>query len=434
MATTRFYLDLRGRAKDGKGSIVITIYHNRTTAMIPTGIRVAPNEWDGNHIKGVPGSDALNARLAEKKSSVDRSIAYLSIDPDRSDRFDSMTAPQIKQAIAEKKVVKPVHLVSDMFTEYLVRDIKEGTKEIYRTTLSKVLAFGGKTLKMEDINLKWLHQFERFLARTQGVNGRAIYLRSLRAVCNYAKHTGAVSTYPFENFSIKHEPTKKRSVSIEIFRKFLNHPAPANLCRYRDYFLLMFYLIGINSKDLLLASEKRIVNGRLEYIREKTHKKYSIKIEPEAEELLKKYRGERYLLEAMDHCKHYKNFVHEMNDKLKEIGDVRWEMVPDPEDLFGTPRLLKTITPVIPEISTYYARHCWATFAYEVGISLDVISQALGHSSGNRTTLIYVKFNQEAVDVANRRVIDYLLSEDPNPPVPLSESSNSSTSSSSNSG
>ena len=248
---------------------------------------------------------------------------------------------------------------------------------------------------MEDINLKWLHQFERFLAKTQGVNGRAIYLRSLRAVCNYARHTGVISTYPFENFSIKQEPTKKRSVSVELFRKFLSYPAPPHLARYRDYFYLMFLLIGINSKDLLLASEKQLVNNRLEYIREKTHKKYSIRIEPEAEELLNRYKGESHLLEAMDRCKHYKSFAHEMNDALKEIGDVRWEMIPDPDDLFGTPQLKKIITPVIPEISTYYARHCWATFAYEAGVSLDIISQALGHSAGNRTTLIYVKHDQK---------------------------------------
>ena len=349
--------------------------------MIPTGIRVAPNEWDGNHVVRVSGCDAINARLAEKKSSVDRSIAYLSID---SDRFDSMTAPEIKQAVSKKKVAQPVHLVSDLFAEYLTLDIKEGTKEIYRTTLSKVLSFGGKSLKMEDVNLKWLHQFERFLAKTQGVNGRAIYLRSLRAVCNYARHTGVISGYPFEHFSIRQEPTRKRSVSVELFRKFLDYPAPRHLARYRDFFLLMFYLIGINSKDLLLGLEKQIINGRFEYVREKTHKKYSIRIEPEAEELLKRYKGRNYLLEAMDKCKDYRNFAHEMNDKLKEIGEVRWEMVPDPEDLFGTPHLIKTITPVIPEISTYFARHCWATFAHEAGVPLDTISQALGHSSGNR--------------------------------------------------
>ena len=406
MATTRFYLDLRGRAKDGKGSIVITIYHNRTTAMIPTGIRVKPNEWDGNHVIRVVGSDAINAKLTEKKSSLDRSIAYLSID---SDRFDSMTAPQVKQAITEKKVVQPAHLVSDLFAEYLATDIKEGTKEIYRTTLSKVLSFGGKTLKMEDINLKWLHQFEKFLSKTQGVNGRAIYLRSLRAICNYALHTNVISSYPFWNFSIKQEPTRKRSVSVELFRKFLDYPTSERNAMFRDYFLLMFLLIGINSKDLLLACKDNLVNGRLEYIREKTHKKYSIRIEPEAEELLKKYKGKNYLLKAMDGCKHYKSFAHEMNDHLKMIGEEVVEMVPDPEDLFGTPRQIKTVKPIISGISTYYARHCWATFAYEAGIPLDVISQALGHSSGNRTTLIYVKYDQGKVDEANRKVIDFVL-------------------------
>ena len=405
MATTRFYLDLRGKAKDGKGSIVITIYHNRTTAMIPTGLRVAPNEWDGSHIKGIPGCDALNARLADKKSSVDRSIAYLSID----DRFDSMTAPQIKQAIIKKKSKPSVHLVSDLFMEYLSTDISEGTKDIYRATLSKVLAFGGKSLKMEDINLKWLHQFERFLSKTQGVNGRAIYLRSLRAVCNYAVHTNAVQEYAFRNFPIKQEETKKRSVSVDLFRKFLDCPTTEANGRYRDYFLLMFYLIGINSRDLLMARKEQINNGRFEYIRAKTHKRYSIRIEPEAEELLKRYEGKDYLLEAMDHCRLYRSFAHEMNDAMKEIGDVRWEMVPDPDDLFAPPKLERIVTPVIPEISTYYARHCWATFAYEAGVPLDIISQALGHSAGNRATMIYVKYDRDKVDEANKRVIDFVF-------------------------
>ena len=405
MATTRFYLDLRGKAKDGKGSIVITIYHNRTTAMISTGIRVAPREWDGTKVIRTELAEIINAGLNEKKGKIDKRVAVLSLD----DKFRKMTAVDIKTAILKDRPERfRAHFVSDLFAEYLSTDIKEGTKEIYRTTLSKVLAFGGKTLKMEDINLKWLHQFEKYLAKTQGVNGRAIYLRSLRAVCNYALHTNVISSYPFQNFSIRQEPTRKRSVSVQLFRKFLDYPASGRKAMFRDYFLLMFYLIGINSKDLLLARKGNLVNGRLEYIREKTHKKYSIRIEPEAEELLKRYEGSGYLLRAMDGCKHYKSFAHEMNDHLKMIGEELVEMVPDPEDLFGTPRLIKTVKPVIPGISTYYARHCWATFAYEAGVTLDVISQALGHSSGNRTTLIYVKYDQNKVDEANRIVIDFI--------------------------
>ena len=174
----------------------------------------------------------------------------------------------------------------------------------------------------------------------------------------------------------------------------------------------MFYLIGINAKDLFLAKKSSVVKGRLEYVREKTNKSYSIKIEPEAQKLINKYRSKgEYLLEVMDHYQHYENFLHHMNDILKEIGTIEWEMIPNPDDLFEQPKLEKHITPVIPGISSYFARHSWATFAYDLGISLDIISQALGHSFGNRTTLIYVKYDQDKVDSANRKVIDYILNQ-----------------------
>ena len=402
MASTKFYLDMRGKAADGKGTILIHIFHNRTMTTVSTGVRCTPQEWDGERIK-TSGSEALNALLQEKKVKIDKAIAILALD----DSFDCMSASDIKARITSVKPKVSGHLVSDLFAEYLATDISEGTKDIYRATLSKVLTFGGKSLKMENIDLKWLHQFEKFLSKTQGVNGRAIFLRSLRAVCNYSAHQYGLS-YPFVNFTIKQEPTRKRSVSVKLFKEFLDYPATEANRRYRDYFLLMFYLIGINSQDLLLARKEQTNNGRFEYIRAKTHKHYSIKIEPETEELLKRYEGKDYLLEAMDHCKLYRSFAHEMNDALKQIGEVKWEMVPDPDDLFAPPKLVKTITPIVPEISTYYARHCWATFAYEAGVSLDTISQALGHSAGNRTTLIYVKFDQSLVDEANRKVIDFV--------------------------
>ena len=70
MASTKFYLDLRGKAADGKGTILIHIFHNRTMTTVSTGIRVAPNEWDGERVK-TEGSEVINAKLADKKSSID---------------------------------------------------------------------------------------------------------------------------------------------------------------------------------------------------------------------------------------------------------------------------------------------------------------------------------------------------------------------------
>jgi len=404
MATTRFYLDLRGRAKDGKGSIVITIYHNHTTATVSTGVRVAPNEWDGFRVIRLVGSEALNVKLSTQKTGLDRRIALLSMD----DGFELMTASQIKSKVVSHPESSRVPTsLKDLFEDYMNTGMKEGTKEIYRTTLKKIQNYDNDA-NISDVNLKWLRGFDNYLARTQGINGRAIYLRSLRAVCNYALHIKAITSYPFENYKIKHEQTRKRSVSVEKFREFLNYPVPERLERYRDYFKLMFFLVGINSKDLLLAKKSSIVNGRFEYVRHKTGKHYSIKLEPEAVEIMGKYEGTDWLLDAMDTCKHYKSFAHDMNDALKEVGEIKWELVPQSDDLFAPPKLEKIVRPVIEGITTYYARHCWATFAYEIGISIDVIAQALGHSTENRTTMIYVKYDQSKVDEANRKVIDYV--------------------------
>ena len=405
MATTRFYLDLRGKAKDGKGSILITVYHNGASATIPTGIRVLPGEWNGSSVVKNSNASFLNARLTKLKSDIDRKIGILSLD----DAFESMTATQVKNNIVNKSVVRTkTSLVSDVFADYVSQPMQNGTRDIYYATLKKVLAFGGVGLRIESIDLKWLHKFDSFLAKNQSVNGRAIYLRSLRAVCNYAKRTKVIDGYPFENFKIKHEETRKRSVTVEQLRQFRDYNVAPHLEVYRDYFFLMFYLIGINSKDLFMAKKDAVIKGRFEYIRSKTHKKYSIKIEPEAQALLDKYAGKGWLVEAMDHCKDYRNYAHQMNDGLKEIGEISWEMIPNPDNLFEAPKVKKSITPVIEGISTYFSRHTWATLAYECGIPMDIISQALGHTTGNKTTLIYVRYDQCKIDEANRKVIDFL--------------------------
>lgn len=401
---TTYFLDMRSEAADGMGSIRLRIVHNRTSTTMRTGIRLFPYQWDGEKAVNHYEAEAINVRLQAFKMETDKAIILLSF----RDDYESLTAPEIKALIEKPKVAKTRHSIVALFNEYMeTTGISEGTKTIYKATLEKILLYSGD-VDISAINLKWLYGFENFLSRTQRTNGRAMYLRCLRAVCNYAVNTEVTENYPFANFSIKQEATRKRSVSVEKLREFIAYPVDKRTAMFRDYFLLMFYFIGVNAKDLLLAEHSAVEKGRFKYVRKKTGKMYSIKIEPEAEALLKRYSGKKYLLEAMDHCQGYKNFLHMMNDAIGNIGEVRWTMVQDENNLFAPPKLEKEIVPIIPDITSYYARHCWATFAYEIGIPLDVISQAMGHSVGNRTTLIYVKYDQTRVDEANRKVIDYL--------------------------
>ena len=68
----------------------------------------------------------------------------------------------------------------------------------------------------------------------------------------------------------------------------------------------------------------------------------------------------------------------------------------------------KEYDPLFPKISTYWARHSWATIASSLDISRDVIGHALGHGN-NTVTDIYIDFDQAKVDEANRKVLDWVL-------------------------
>lgn len=69
------------------------------------------------------------------------------------------------------------------------------------------------------------------------------------------------------------------------------------------------------------------------------------------------------------------------------------------------------MTPLDKKLTWYWARYSWATYAAELDIPKDTISEALGHSHGAKVTGIYIKYNRDKVDAANRRVIDYVLHE-----------------------
>lgn len=166
-------------------------------------------------------------------------------------------------------------------------------------------------------------------------------------------------------------------------------------------FMLLFYLCGINAVDLFRLTE--IHNSRIEYRRAKTGRLYSIKVEPEAMEIIEKYRGKTYLLDVLDKYADYKNFLHRLDRNLKLIGSVK--MVSSGK---ASGPMKKEYTGLFPKLSTYWARHTWATVAAELDIPKETIAAALGHEIGSSVTSIYIDFNQKKIDAANRKILDFL--------------------------
>ena len=260
-------------------------------------------------------------------------------------------------------------------------------------------------LAVADVTPKWLTGWDKFMERTMTVNSRAIHLRNIRAVIKYAIRNGSPASDPFAKYSIRREDTRHRALTPEQFKEIFTYPIPEKekeLQEYREIALLVFLLIGINVADLFEATE--LMGGRLEYIRRKTSRQYSIKVEPEAEKIINKYRGQRHLLRYADTNISHISLTKKLDKALKRIGPV--EYVPSNT---RNHQPIKVWHGLYPDISVYWLRHTWATFAARIGIPFDTIAKCLGH--GKKTvTDIYIDYDQQLIDDANRRVIDYALS------------------------
>lgn len=399
MTTTKFYLDTRGTASGKPSPLKLAITKKGKTALLCMDVQLLPTQWDRKAGKVIshPNKLFLNTYLGKRKQDVDNIILELIT----SGEIAGIDATGIKRKVQEMlspERMQPGNNFSSSFLQF-ANSKKEGTRQIYMYTYKRMLAYVGdemNRLKFEDITKEWLTRFDAFLQRTSpSKNARNIHLRNIRAVFNEAIDEGITSAYPFRRFKIRPVATVKRSLSTEQLRELFALHIEGHEKKYLDLFKLIFFLIGINIVDL--CKLRRITNGRVEYYRSKTNRLYSIKVEPEAMEIISKYKGEKYLLNILDRYSNYKDFRHRMNDNLKKLGHVE-------VGKHGK----KTFNPLFPALTTYWARHSWATIAASLDIPKETIAAALGHG-GNTVTDIYIDFDRRKVDEANRRVLDWVL-------------------------
>lgn len=408
MANIKFYLDGRNRKDGSPAALKIRISHRDTTSYFNLNIALHPGQWNEKTSKVVNRDDCrfLNSIIKSKVSIVENTIFKLNATGelynctatyirDKSIEADCPEEVQKKEPKTDKRKMFAHKLLSFAETRRA-----EGTRSSYRQTYIRLKEFDPDIDKrtFEDITKDYMLRFDAFLAKTNGINARNVYYRNIRAVFNDAIDDDLTTNYPFRKFKIKNEPTKKRSLTVEQLRTLRDFPCEEYQIKYRDIFMLMVYLLGVNAVDLFNASKESIVNGRFEYRRAKTGKFYSVKVEPEALEIIERYKGKKYLLNILDDGKNYKDYLHRMGEALKDIGPMK-------RVGRGGKKVRK---PLFPDISQYWCRHTWATLCSEIDIPKETIAAGLGHDMGNSTTAIYINYNIRKVDEANRKLIDYI--------------------------
>lgn len=389
MATVKLYLDTRRIRSNNLYPLSIIVRHNNKAIYFATGYSVAPEFFNEQTITQEKTAEAKALRIAVqfKLNKIETLLQRL----DEDGKLYSMSIQMLKKHITKslKGTQSSSISISDTFLEVIELKRTEGTKRTYRTVLHAIEAFAPQET-LDSVNKPWLFRFDNYLIEQRiKPNTRNTYLVRLHNVINYALDMEYISIDPFRRFKLPSEETKHRALSRAQLSYLRTMPLPERLQPARDFFFLSFFLIGINPTDLVHLQKEDYKDGRIQYRRAKTDKRYDIKVEPEAAALIEQHKSS--------------------GDALVQFYDPRKRKSPIPEYYHAYERIAALSAGVLPVITPYWARHSWATEAASLGVTDSVIAQALGHSNGFTTTRIYIKRDNTLVDKANRQVIDALL-------------------------
>lgn len=410
MAKLSYYLDTRSGG--GTFPLKLRIAHKGAKTYILTGIELEPEQWNGEEIVNHPRAKTLNDIIVSKITLAESTIMKYGL----TNSVDKLTVHEVKTLIdtcGETPTEKNGNLFYEYYSQRKEAAKKASTYLSYDSAINRMKTYDPliSMRTFEDIDEAYLRKMDEAWAKDGlTTNSRAVYMRNIRAVFNDAIDDELTTNYPFRKFSIKKAPTKKRNLSVQELRMLRDYPIVNEFQeKYRDMFMLCFYLRGINMVDLLGLTKKNIRAGRINYVRAKTGKFYSVKIEPEAMALINRYKGVDYLIDVCDGAKDekefeakYKGFLQRMDRGLKKIGSYTRK------GLGGK----KHISPILPDVSQYWCRHTTATLMAELGYSNEIIACSLGHEFGIKTTNIYIEYKESEVDKANRALIDYTFKKD----------------------
>lgn len=402
MATVRAVLNKDRKKKNGEYALVIQIIHKRLKRVIYTPYQLRTDEFNSDEQCAIYTDGVLHNRkqigeinsfIELKKNELARVIEYVAACDKNFITEDIVAKYRLDQS--EKYLLTFMKSCVDKKRE----QGKMGIAKAYLATLRSLKKYiDNRTIEFADIDYHFVRGYEEFLNRCNvKQNTISFYLRNFRTIYNMAYDNGIDSGAgnAFNKIKIRIVKTVKRALKREVIEKIATMDLSANseLDKARDLFMFSFYTRGMSFIDIIYLKHSDIVDGVIYYRRRKTDQLIEVAVAAPLQELIDKYAtDEQYVLPFINENNRatlYERYQTTYGIFYRNLNQLRNE--------------LGLTTP----LTTYVARHSWATIAKELGTSISVISEGLGHTS-EKTTRIYLKeFDRSVIDVANEQIISF---------------------------
>lgn len=385
--------------KNNTSPLCIQFLHDGRKKTIGLGISVACAYWNAEAQKvtdDCPDRDNIQFQITAKIKEYSKKIQ----------RLEALDIPVNFETLFDAKPARSVRItIEDGFKTEIERfeslgKINSATKHKY--ALQVLDGYKPTTMALEAIDLDYLKGLELYL-RQRGNKDNSIATRFaiFKAIYNKAVKEGKVMVKqnPFTLFQVGSlwAKTRKRAIDKDDIQRLIDlEIADGHTTEYRrlakDLFLFSYFTAGMNFGDIARLRYKDIVKGRVNYSRHKTQKLLSFQLVPMALQILEKYgaagHGEDYIFPILNRHEHTTpqqifNRLHKVlrkvNRELKVLGEMIGLEMP---------------------LTTYVARHTYATVLKRSGVSVALISESLGHSDLSTTQIYLDSFENSQIDAA----------------------------------
>ena len=375
---------------------------------VSLGLSVEERFWDfkkNSPKRNCPDRDAILAVIERKSKQYREQITQFKVEG------KDYTLETLVQ-----RVENPVRQMNfGEYLDYFIQQLKEenrlGYAESFKGLKSSLILYcDSLDFQFTHIDQQWLKGYEMFLIRSgKKENTIGIRFRSLRVIYNKAVSEKLVKRdyYPFDDFKVSkfHEQTMKRAISKEDIKRIIElnlrtvttYHSPY-LSLGRDLFLFSYLSCGINLTDMARIRYCDIFEGRLSYHRQKTGKLISFQLQPMALEIIDKYRKpdarqDDYVFPILDRKVH-KTAI-QIRDKVRKANKAANKALHRIGEKLG----------ISIDLTTYVARHSYATVLKRSGVSTAIISESLGHSSEKVTQIYLDSFENSQIDEAMKNLL-----------------------------
>lgn len=376
--------------KGGRHKVRISVAHNGETRYIVTDIIIDSNkEFKSGAIVKRPDAAFLNTKLRKLLQRYQETIDELAY-------VNGLSCPELVYQLKNAGNYKRRTILS-IFEEFMANaNIKPRSYKGYLYHWRTLSSYLNEKMLAEHITHGTILGLDKFL-RSRGLSKTSIrnYMVFLRCIINYAKRCGYVQyrVDPFVGYTFPEAEIRQAWLTVEEVKRIRDlHCPKKNIQKCRDFFMLSYYLGGINMVDLLQINFNQQVK-LLHYKRTKTENRskqnefVEFSIPDEAKVIINRYKGADGYLCVSKH------------QRQTRCHPFFYTNMPKLAEMVGLKHLIY-----------YSARKSFSQHAFNLGVKTDVIDYILGHRVGKGGTSLYhyITVTPEMATEAIRKVLDNL--------------------------